>query len=404
MDIVKGKSFFYHTNEQKQYPYLAKDTDTQILIIGGGVAGALALYQFAEKGYSCVLVDEGRFGLRSTSITTALLQYELEDNYKDLLKFMDEADVRAAYQLGSMGLNEIEEIISKLGNQCDFEINHTILLSDSITDKSALKTEYEYRRSMGYPVEFYTEENNPTSFKLKAAIFSENGGARLNPCSFTFQLLEYAGNKDARLYENTKIKNLAFEGEKIIATAQYGVRITADKVILATGYDKILGTKRNFCKKQLTYNIAVTPSSDMGDQKILVRDNKKNYHYFRQLPNGKIIFGGGDTRLFKNGIRPKTAHKKFTQLLDYLNDSFLSQSNITSIDRAVVGVFGVTPDNLGVAGFDKNHPNLMYCLGYGANGILFAAMGAKLLAEECGGKKQDMLKLLDPFRPALSRL
>lgn len=404
MDLIKGKSFFYHNNEQKQYPYLTENIDTEVLIVGGGVAGALALYQFVEKGYSCVLVDESRFGLRSTSITTALLQYELEDNYEDLLKIMPETDVKASYELGSLGLKEVKRIISELGNHCGFEINDTILLSNSARDKKALQKEYEYRRSMGYPVKFYDEANNPTPFQLKAAVFSDHGGARLNPCCFTFQLLESASRKNARLYENTKIKKLSYKGAKIIAAAQYGACITADKVIIASGYDKILGTKRKFCQKQLTYNIAVTPPEDMDDLKLLVRDNKKNYHYLRQLPNGKIIFGGGDTRLFKQGIRQNISHKKYYELLDYLNHSFLSEGGIISIDRAVSGVFGVTPDNLGVAGFDKDHPNLMYCLGYGANGILFAAIGAKLLAEECGGHKQELLMLLDPFRPALSGL
>lgn len=404
MDLIKGKSFFHHKNNQKQYPYLTEDIDTQILIIGGGATGALALHQFVSKGYSCVLVDAARFGLRSTAITTALLQYELEDNYEDLLKMMPEADVRGAYQLGSMGLKEVERIIGELGNHCAFEINDTLLISDSTMDIKALKTEYEYRRDMGYQVDFYDEENNPTPFQFKAAVFSERGGARLNPCDFTLQLLDAAASGNARLYENTKIKKLSYVGDKIIASAQYGAHITADKVILATGYDKILGTQRTFCKKQLTYNIAVTPPEVIGDLKLLVRDNKKNYHYFRQLPNGKIVFGGGDTRLPKRGIRQKTSQKKYEELLNYLNSSFLSESNIHSIDRAVTGVFGVTPDNLGVAGFDKDHPNLMYCLGYGANGILFAAMGAKLLAEALEDNKQDLLKLLDPFRPALCRL
>lgn len=404
MDLIKGKSFFYQKNEQKQYPYLTGDLNTQVLIIGGGVAGALALYQFMSKGYSCVLVDASRFGLRSTSITTSILQYELEDNYEDLLKIMPEADVKAAYQLGSLGLEEVKKIIAALGNHCSFELNDTILLSDSDRDINRLKTEYEYRKDMGYPVEFYNEYNNPTPFHLKAAVYSKDGGARLNPYDFTFQLLESAAKNNAKLYENTKIKSLAYKADQIIATAQYGSRITADKVIIATGYDKILGTKRNFCKKQFTYNIAVTPSQELGDLKVLVRNNKKNYHYFRQLPNGKIIFGGGDTRLPKKGMQRNVSQKKYNELLNYLNRSFMSDSNIPSIDRAVTGVFGVTPDNLGVAGFDQDHANLMYCLGYGANGILFAAMGAKLLTEELGGEKQELLRLLDPYRLMLTGL
>lgn len=403
MDLVKGQSFFCEKQNRKQYPYLTENIKTEILIIGGGVAGALALYQFLKKGYSCVLVDESRFGMRSTSITTALLQYELEDNFEDLIKKMSLSDAEKAYQLGSLGLKEVEQILQDIGNHCDFEINDTLLLSNEAKDVEALHAEFEYRLNMGYPVEFYNEMNNPTPFKLKAGVYSRKGGARLNPCQFTMQLLEW-GSGHARLFENTKINTLTFRKNKVLAKAQHGECILADKVIFATGYETLLGTKRKFCKKQITYNIEVSPPEGMDDLKILVRDNKKNYHYLRQTPSGDLVFGGGDTRLFHKGIKKKTSAKKYKELLDYLNHSFLKNSNSLSVNKAVSGVFGVTPDNLGVAGFDRQHPNTMYCLGYGANGILFAAMGAKMLAEECRGNKQELLKLLDPFRSALSSL
>lgn len=404
MDLIKGTSFFCPKVEKEQYPYLTENIKTQVLVIGGGVAGALALYQFVKKGYSCVLVDADRFGMRSTSITTALLQYELEDNYEDLKKMMSERDVEASYELGSLGIKEVEKIIKELGNHCDFQVNDTLLLTNSMLDVKALSREYEYRLRMGYPVTLYQEMDNPTPFQLKAGIYSKDGGARLNPCKFTRQLLKASEKKNAKLYENTKIKALSYSGNQIIAKAQYGATITAEKVILATGYDKILGTNRKFCKKQLTYNIAATQPRGMEDLNILARDNQKNYHYFRQLSNGKIIFGGRDSRIFPQGIKQKVSARKYQQLLSDLNHSFLINGGVTSISRAVTGVFGVTPDNLGVAGFDKQHENLMYCLGYGANGILFAAMGAKMLAEECCGEKQELLRLLNPFRDALSGL
>ena len=403
MNLVKGQSFYCRQQSKKQYPYLTENIKTEILIIGGGVTGALALYQFLKKGFSCVLVDESRFGMCSTSITTALLQYELEDNFEDLMKKMSVSDVENAYTLGSMGLKEVEQILNDIGNDCDFEINDTLLLSNKTRDIKALQTEFEYRHAMGYPVKFYDEMNNPTPFLLKAGVFTEKGGARLNPYKFTIQLLESADGR-ARLFENTKINSLTCRKDKVLAKAQHGGCIIADKVILATGYDTILGTKRRFCKKQITYNIEAAPTEDMKDLKILARDNMKNYHYFRQIPGGNIIFGGSDTKLSMRGIQKKVSGRKYYELLDYLNNSFLEADENFTLKKAVSGVFGVTPDNLGVAGFDKEQPNIIYCLGYGANGILFAAMGAKMLADECRGESQELLKLLDPFRSALSGL
>ncbi len=43
--------------------------------------------------------------------------------------------------------------------------------------------------------------------------------------------------------------------------------------------------------------------------------------------------------------------------------------------------FASTPDNLGFVGPDNKHDNLWHLLGYGANGILFAVLGAMMLTD-----------------------
>lgn len=62
------------------------------------------------------------------------------------------------------------------------------------------------------------------------------------------------------------------------------------------------------------------------------------------------------------------------------------------IEFKYCGVFASTPDNLGFVGpDDKNNKNLWYLLGYRANGILFAILGAMMLTELYDGKfNKDM--------------
>ena len=404
MDLVKGSSFFLGQCTAKQYPYLAEDTQTEVLVIGGGVTGALALWNFARKGIPCVLVDGARFGLRSTAITTALLQYELEDNFDELAKLVPEEDVRAAYLIGCDALIEVDDILSQLGNHCDYKKSDTLLLSQTPKDVAALRREYENRAALGLDVSFYNEKDNPTPFHLKAGVFSRQGGASLNPYLFAGQLLADSEQKGAQLYENTRIRALEFSDGGVTAQAEYGYNISAKAVVLATGYETPLGGTRNFCTKQITYNIAAYPPKNVGNLDFMARDNKTNYHYFRALSDGRLVFGGCDTKLASKGIDKATAEKKYARLLQDLNSWFRDAHEPARLDAAFAGIFGVTPDNLGVVGVDQTRPNLMYCLGYGANGILFAAIGAKLLAEQYCGQQQPRLRLFDPFRPALAGL
>ena len=404
MDLIKGKSFYLANVLTRQYPYLSEDRQTDVLIIGGGVTGALALWNFTRLGIPCILVDGGRFGLRSTAITTALLQYELEDNYDELTRLMPVEEVREAYLIGCDALKEVEDLLAQLGNHCEYSKRDTLLLSQTPKDAAALYKEYENRLSLGLDVTFYDAKSNPTPLNFNAGVYSRQGGAQLNPCLFAAQLLEASERKGARLYENTRIRALAFFGDSVTAEAEYGYTIKSKAVVLATGYETPLPGTRNFCTKQITYNIAAQPPGNTGSLELMARDNKTNYHYLRGLPDGRVVFGGRDTKLSKKGIDAATSERKYARLLEDLNGWYRDGTPPARLSTAFSGVFGVTPDNLGVIGADSTRHNLMYCLGYGANGILFAAIGAKMLAERYCGHPQPRLRLFDPFRPALAGL
>ena len=57
------------------------------------------------------------------------------------------------------------------------------------------------------------------------------------------------------------------------------------------------------------------------------------------------------------------------------------------------GAFASTNDNLGFLGKDLEKPQLWYCLGYGANGILFAILGGMMLSKLYKNEIDENLKL-----------
>lgn len=60
------------------YPKLEQSVKTDVVIIGGGISGALAAYYISNAGLECTVVDARSIGLGSTCASTSLLQYELD--------------------------------------------------------------------------------------------------------------------------------------------------------------------------------------------------------------------------------------------------------------------------------------------------------------------------------------
>ena len=68
------------------FRYLEILSQTDVCIIGGGVTGAITSYYLSKENINCVLLEKRRIAHLSTSVTTSLLQYELDDNLSELIE------------------------------------------------------------------------------------------------------------------------------------------------------------------------------------------------------------------------------------------------------------------------------------------------------------------------------
>ena len=395
LQYVQGSPIFININKDKvQYPYLTKDIDTDVCIIGGGITGAITSYYFSRENINCVLLEKRRIAHLSTSITTSLLQYELDDNLSDLKEYTNLEDVIRSYNLGLIALDEIDKFIKEYGNNCNYKKRDTLLYTAKKDEINAMKIEYDYRKNNNFDVEYINEENNKFSFDLKAGILSKNGGAEIDPYKFTHEMLKVSQNNGLRVYENTEVIDLKYHKEYIEAITEFGNIVKAKKVIVATGYNTKLFTDRNFATKTTTFNIATKPIKNFNGwyEKVLIRDNCDPYNYLRTTFDNRIIIGGEDVDFIPDIFDENLANKKYDILENRLKSMFSNIKDI-EIDYKYCGTFASTLDNLGFIGEDTKHNNLWYNLGYGANGILFAILGGMMLSKLYHGERDKDMKL-----------
>ena len=78
MDLVSPQPFWPLKNGLLGvYPPLRKDIACDVVVLGGGISGAFVAETLAGEGLRVVVLDKREIGGRSTSASTALLQYEI---------------------------------------------------------------------------------------------------------------------------------------------------------------------------------------------------------------------------------------------------------------------------------------------------------------------------------------
>lgn len=395
LENVHGDPIFTKINKvKKQYEYLTEDIETDVAIVGGGVTGAILGYYFSKANIHAVILEKERIAHGSTSITTSLLQYELDSNARELEEYTTLDNVITSYKLGLKALDEIEEFIKEYVNKCKYEKKDTLLYTSKECEVKEMKEEYEIRKNAGIDVKYISEENNPFSLDLKAGVYGVNAGAQLDPYEYTHQLLDVSCNMGLKVYENTEVMEIAYGKDEVEIITSFGYKVKAKKVIIATGYNTQRFTKRNFGVKTVTYNIATksVKSFDGWFNKVLIRDNCDPYNYFRTTYDNRIIAGGEDVDFYTNIENEKLAKEKYSILLNRIKNMFPNIKDI-EIDYEYCGGFISSQDNLGYIGEDPNHKNLWFCLGYGANGILFAILGGMMLSKLYKNEIDENIKL-----------
>ncbi|MCT4509629.1 MAG: FAD-binding oxidoreductase [Tepidibacter sp.] len=396
---VKGKPLFTSINNtNNQYSYLTEDLETDVVIIGGGVTGSICSYYMSKSNIKSVLIEKGRIAHGSTSVTTSLLQYELDENASELIESISSKDIVRLYELGLYALKEIEKFVDEYGNKCDYIKRDTLLYTSKNLEKNSIKEEYKFRKENGLDVEYIDESNNLYGFDLKAGLLAKKGGAEIDPYKFTNHLLEVSIKEGGLVYENTEAKKIEYINEGAIVHTSYGYKIKAKKVIVATGYNTSLFTNKNFGSKYTTFNIATKPVKEIRGWKegVLIRDNSDPYNYIRTTKDNRLIIGGEDID-FKEIESEEIAFEKYSILEQRIKSMFKEIDDI-EVEYKYCGCFETTKDNVGYIGPDKKHNDLWYCLGYGANGILFAILGGMMLSKLYYNEKDDDMKLFDVNR------
>lgn len=396
MQTVCGNPFFVDNVEKlKQYPYLDKDLCCEILIVGGGIDGAILNFHLSQK-HDVSLVTKSRIGFGASSVATALLEWQLDDFCDNLKKELTNAQVCNIYNMGLSSIEKIEKFIKKHGNSCHFQKKSAFLFSNSIFQKKAVEKEHEFRKQNGFDSTLFTKQNNPYSFPIQAGIFSQNGGAEFNPYLFTKQMIDSSKNQN-KIFENTEIIHVENTEEKIVATSAFGEKIYCDKIIYATGFDHTLYSQKSLCDLFVSYSIIISVPEDFSWFDFsLMQDNLSPYHYFRFIEKGLIIFGGEDTP-YHGTISKTKAERKYKKLEKTFLALFPELGGKIQITHKFCGLFGQTKNNLGLIGRLEKENHLLFSSS-GANGIINAFCGVEIIEDILSGKKHQFEDIFSPLR------
>ncbi|KIL52957.1 NAD(P)/FAD-dependent oxidoreductase [Jeotgalibacillus campisalis] len=397
MKLHNGELFWPETVEKQiDYPPLNTEVTCDVLIIGGGMAGALCAEELSHTPFKTVLAEKGRIGSGSSSANTGLLQYSNDKMLHEMAEEIGEDQAVHFYKLCLEAVDELQQVSGPLTPPVDFIRRPSLYYASDESDVSKLQKEYEMLNKHGFEVEFYDKELIKERFGFeKPAALMTHGDAEVNPLKLVKALINTANGRDVDVFENTHLTEEGKEGEYWCFASPDG-RIKAMHVIYSTGYETISFAKSLGAELNRTFAIATTPveSLERWSYQALIWETKRPYFYMRTTADNRIIAGGLDQEELTGTLDEDVIQDRAAKLLKRIKEHFPDLD--IDVSHAWAASFGESKDGLPYIGEHSEKDNIYFCLGYGGNGTVYSKLGAKMLCELIHGKPSegaDIVKL-----------
>ena len=269
--------------EMPKFERLEGNKKTDVLIIGGGMAGVLCAYFLQQAGVDYMLVEKRRVGSGVTQNTTAKITAQHRLIYSKLLEKAGEEKARLYFEANQDAVNTYLELCKHMN--CDLERKTAYVYS--VDDRRKLEKEAEALSKIGVNTRFTEKTELP--FQIAGAIGLENQ-AQFHPLKFLAEI-----SKGLSIYEHTFVKEFA----KQRAVTEKG-DITFQQAIIATHFPINNKHGMYFLKmyQDRSYVIALEHAGAPMKGMYIDEDAKgKSFRSFQDM----LLLGGGSHRTGKEG-------------------------------------------------------------------------------------------------------
>ena len=277
------ESLWSKTASLPEFPVLPGDRKTDVLIIGGGIAGLLLAYELQKAGVEYMLVEASEICSGITKNTTAKITSQHGLCYTKLAKRL--GDGAGLYlRANQEALEEFRNIARRV--PCDFQEKDAFVYTLSSPEK--IRQEAENLRKLGFPAKIVQEL--PLPLPIQSALCF--------PKQAQFHPLKFAAGIAPGLHIYTHTKALEFLNDGHLIQTNRG-RISAKKVVVATHFPMNNKHGGYFLKlyQDRSYVLALENAPDMEGMYI---DESPEGYSFRNAGN-LLLLGGGGHRTGKSG-------------------------------------------------------------------------------------------------------
>lgn len=364
---------------------LLRDLSCDVVIVGMGIGGALLADSLTHAGLRIAAIDRRGAMKGSTSATTALVQYEIDQPLTLLQKKIGQADAIRAWRRSRLAVANLKARIAERGIACDLAERPSLYLAGDVLGARTLEEEAMARAAAGLAANFLSRTATREAYGIDRAALRSQANLALDPRKLTAGLLLRAHERGARYFAPAEALRLVHHGDGVSVETTDGRTLSAHHAVLATGYELLDIVPATNHRVISTWAMATRPQPDaIWRDAAMIWEASDPYLYARATQDGRVICGGEDEDFADEERRDGLIAEKIARIGDKLGK--LLPRLDTQPAYAWAGSFGTTATGLPIIGALPHRPRIFAVMGYGGNGITYAEIAAELITAAILGR------------------
>ena len=373
---------------------LIGSVETDVCIIGGGLAGVNTLLELSEKKVSAILLEGETIGNGASGRNGGFLSAGYSVPITKLEQRLGKKYAQELYKLSLEGVDIVHQRSQKFA-LANIETKPGIIRISWGQRNGSLTEQIDYlNRTYNTNLSYWSRNKvreHYSSEKYNDAVFNPDG-YQLHPLNYIHKCAEASEDLGAKIFEQTPAYKVSKRNSSFVIDSNQG-QVKANTVVIC------ISASSNHVNRKLynsilpvgTFVLLTEPLYDQLSEAIrapyAVSDNRRIENYYRPLQTTQILWGGG----ISMRLRPSNLKQKM------LRDLLKVYPQLTGIKAELSwsGTMGYALHSMPQIG--KLDENMWYLQGFGGHGLNTTALGGKLITRAIVDD-DDTFELFSPFK------
>lgn len=388
------------TKNLKLNEKITNNYETDVCIIGAGLAGLSTGYYLAKEGINVIILDKDNIGQKVSGNTTAKITLQHNLIYDYLIKSFGMDFAMKYFKSNKEAISNIKKIIDDENIECDFEYQDNYVYTTNQDDITKIHNEIKAINSLNNILnsnekdifaDFVTSCNLP--FKMCGAIKVKDQ-AQFHPLKYMFGLSKAIKNKGGIIFTNSLVTDVK-QKDGVYTTYTDKHFIKSKYIVIASHFPfkDFPGFYFSKMYQSTSYVLGIDTKSDLFDGMYISSDKPTFSYRTAKYKDKKIlIMAGGD---HKTGYAPDNNQTGYNILEQeakkyYPNCEILYKWNTRDC---------ITIDKVPYIGdFSNLMPNMFVATGFNKWGITSSNVAANIIRDKILGIKNEYSKIYEATR------